>query len=155
MKAAPTRRPYRLREMATAAISRTPPRGNNYLSPGGTRRPAPSLVAPRLERRRETGVLPQRIVLKQKTAFYVVYGSRIGPASLRKGQFFYAPSVQQSRKAEVSFDAARLVIKPVLLVALLGELFLHGPRPRPYGRIFDRDLVCKRGRASPCEALDQ
>src|SRR3984893_18599967 len=101
------------------------------------------------------GALPQRIVLKQKTTLYVVYGSRIGTTSLRKGEFFHAPAMQQPREAEVSFDAAGLVIKSVLLVALLGELFLDGPWPRPHGRIFDRDLVFERGRAGTRPALDQ
>src|SRR5689334_20044602 len=87
-----------------------------------------------------THVLPQRIVLKQKAAFYVVDGSRIGTSSLRKGEFFHAPSMQQPGEAKVSFDAARLVVKPVLGVALLGELFLGGPWPRPRSRILDGDL---------------
>jgi hypothetical protein len=99
--------------------------------------------------------LPQGIVLKQKTTLYVVYGSRIVTSSLRKGEFFHAPSMQQSREAEVSFDAAGLVINSVLPVALLSEIFLGSPWPRPHGRIFDRDLVCECGLAGPCPALDQ
>src|ERR1700736_4224324 len=101
------------------------------------------------------GALPQRIVLKQKTTLYVVYGSRIGTSSLRKGELFHAPSMQQPWEAKVSFDAARLVIKSVLLIALLGELFLDGPWPRPHGRIFDLDLVFERGRAGRRPAFDQ
>src|ERR1700730_715800 len=49
--------------------------------------------------------------------------------------------MQQHRQAIVSFDTARPVINSVLLVALLGELLLDGPWPRPDGRIFNRDLV--------------
>src|ERR1700730_16681511 len=101
------------------------------------------------------GALPQRIVLKQKTTLYVVYGSRIGTSSLRKGEIFHPPSMQQPREAKVSFDAARLVIESVFLIALLGELFLDGPWPRPHGRIFDLDLVFERGRAGPRPAFDQ
>src|ERR1700730_6792581 len=101
------------------------------------------------------GALPQRIVLKQNTSLYVVYGSGIGTSSLRKGELFHAPSMQQPRETKVSFDAARLVIDSVLHLALLGELFLRGPRPRPHRRIFDRDLVFERGWARPREALDQ
>src|SRR5579862_1589590 len=56
---------------------------------------------------------------------HVVYGSRIGTSSLCKGGFFRAPSMQQPREPKVSFDAARLVINSVLLVALFGELLLH------------------------------
>src|ERR1700680_2785951 len=100
------------------------------------------------------GALPQRIVLKQKTTLYVVYGSRIGTSSLRKGEIFHAPSMQQPREAKVSFDAARLVIKSVLLIALLGELFLDGPWPRPHGRIFDRYSVFERGWPGARPALD-
>src|SRR5262249_13106105 len=51
--------------------------------------------------------------------------------------------MQQSGQTEVAFEAARLGIQSVLLVALLGELLLDGPRPRPHRRIFDRDLVCE------------
>src|SRR5260370_4801471 len=49
--------------------------------------------------------------------------------------------MQQPRETKVAFEAARLGIQSVLLVALSGELLLDGPRPRPHGRIFDRDLV--------------
>src|SRR5262249_11132358 len=63
--------------------------------------------------------------------------------------------MQQSREAEVSFDTARLVIKSVLRVALLGELLLGGPRPCPRGRVFYRDLVAERRRPGAREALDQ
>src|SRR5262245_46388881 len=49
--------------------------------------------------------------------------------------------MQQPGQAEVPFDAARLVIDSVLLVALPGELLLDGPWAGPDGRIFDRDLV--------------
>src|SRR5215468_10568682 len=86
---------------------------------------------------RDIRALPQRIVLKQKTALYVVDSSWIGTSSLRKSELFHAPSMQQSGQAKVSFDAARLVIKSVLLVALLGELFFDGPGLSPHGRIFD------------------
>src|SRR5215471_12404021 len=104
---------------------------------------------------RDILALPQRIVLKQKTALYVVDGSWIGPSSLRKGKLFHAPSMQQSRQAKVSFDATRLVIKSVLLIALLGELFFDGPGLGPHGRIFDRHLIFDRGWSGPRPALDQ
>src|SRR5207244_8246358 len=86
-------------------------------------------------------VLPQRIVSNGLHITHVVDGSRIGASSLGKGALFHAPTVQQPRQAEVSFDAARLVVNSVLLVALLGELLLGGPWPRPPGLIFDRALV--------------
>src|SRR6202043_4012860 len=74
-------------------------------------------------------------------------GPRVVPAcgiitsSLRKGDVFHAPSMQQPRETKVAFEAARLGIQSVLLVALSAELLLDGPRPRPHGLIFDRDLV--------------
>src|SRR5947208_8199596 len=49
--------------------------------------------------------------------------------------------MHQPRETIVAFEAARLGIKPVLFIALPRELLLDGPRPRPHGRIFDRDLV--------------
>src|SRR5262245_33413751 len=57
--------------------------------------------------------------------------------------------------AIVSFDAARLVIEPVVLVALPCEVLPDGPGPGPHGRIFDRHDVFKRVRAGPFPALDQ
>src|SRR5262245_9477233 len=71
----------------------------------------------------------------------VVRGRWIGTASLRKGGVFHAPSMQQPRETIVAFDAARLGIDTVLLVALLREFLFESPRPRPHSRIFDCDLV--------------
>ena len=48
----------------------------------------------------------------------VVRGRGIGTASRRKGGVFRAPPVQQARQTIVAFEAARLGIKPVLLIAL-------------------------------------
>src|SRR6266446_1535620 len=73
--------------------------------------------------------------------FYAVLGCRIRTSSLRKRELFEASSMQQPREAIVSFDAARLVINSVLLVALPDELLLGGPCSSPHGLIFDRDLV--------------
>src|SRR5260370_41357787 len=85
----------------------------------------------------------------------VVLGSRIGAASLREGALFHAPAVQQPRQPEVSLDAARLVINPVVLVALSGELLLHGPWSGPHGRIFDQGLVGKGPWPGARPAFDQ
>src|SRR5260370_35200141 len=63
--------------------------------------------------------------------------------------------MQQPRETKVAFEAARLGIQSVLLVALPGELLLDGPRPRPHGRIFDRDLVGEGLWPGACPALDQ
>src|SRR5438477_13183542 len=71
----------------------------------------------------------------------VVRGRGIGTASLRKGGVFHAPSMQQPRETIVAFDAARLGIESVLLVALLREFLFESPWPRPHGRILDCDLV--------------
>src|SRR5215471_18390649 len=76
-------------------------------------------------------------------------------ASLRKGELFSTRSPHQSRETIVSFDAARLVIKPVLLIALPGELLLDGPGLGPHRRIFDRHHVFERGWPSAPPALDQ
>src|SRR5262249_28847253 len=63
--------------------------------------------------------------------------------------------MQIPRETKVSFDAARLIVNPVRLVALPGELLLGGPGPGPHGRVFDSDLVCERGRPRARPALDQ
>src|SRR5262249_49512275 len=55
----------------------------------------------------------------------------------------------------VSLDTARLVIDPVLLLALLGEVLLDGPGLSPHGRIFDQDLVGKGLWPGARPALDQ
>src|SRR5580704_8256988 len=80
---------------------------------------------------------------------------RIDAFPLRKGLFFQAPAVQQPRQAIVSFDAARLVIDPVLRLVLFDELLLGGPRPGPGVGIVGRDLIFKRGWSGPRPALDE
>src|SRR5262249_28839115 len=59
------------------------------------------------------------------------------------------------RQAVVSLDAARLVIDPVLLVALAGELLLHRPWPGPDSRVFDQDFVREGLWPGPRPALDE
>src|ERR1700682_406515 len=71
----------------------------------------------------------------------VVYGGRIGTSPFRKSGLFHAPSMQKSRESVVAFNAEWFGINPVLLVALLAQLLLDGPRPGPHRRILDRDLV--------------
>ena len=83
------------------------------------------------------------------------HGCRIGTSALRKGKFFRAGSPQQPRKAVVSFDAPRLVINSVVLVALLGELLADGPPPGPHGRIFKSNCIFERSRAGPRPTLHQ
>jgi len=51
----------------------------------------------------------------------------------------HAPSMQQPRQTIVAFNAARLGIESVLLVALLREFLFESPWPRPHGRILDGD----------------
>src|SRR5215475_13349919 len=68
-------------------------------------------------------VVQQRIFFgKTHKSCGAVLGCRIGASTFRKSEILNARSAQQPRKAIVSFNAARLVIKPVLLFALLGEL---------------------------------
>src|ERR1700674_690378 len=85
----------------------------------------------------------------------VVFCCRVRTASLQKGEVFRARSQQQRRKGIVSFNATRLVIRFVFLVALFGELLFNGPWPRPHGRIFDCDHVLERGWPGPRPALDE
>src|SRR5262249_50883784 len=81
----------------------------------------------------------------------VVRGRGIGTATLRKREIFDPASVEQTGKALIAFDAARLGVESVLSVTLSGEFLLDGPGPGPNGRIFDRDLVGEghRPRARP------
>src|SRR5262249_12630576 len=94
------------------------------------------------------------ILLKLNT-LYAIPGSRVGTASLCKGELFDPPSMQQPRETKVSFDAARLGVNSVLLIALSAELLLGGPRPCPHSRVFDSDVVCERVRPRRRPTLDQ
>src|SRR5580700_5447733 len=107
-------------------------------------------------RARRSTVVEQRIFFgKAHKSRGGVLGCRIRASPLRKGEVFYAGSTQQSREAIVSFDAARLVVDPILLVALPGELLLDGPSLGPHRRIFDGHDVFERGRRGPRPALDE
>ena len=98
--------------------------------------PVPSISAHRCCRLRS-----QRILLKTINSCGAVSCRWIRTSPFCIGAFFHARSTQQTRKGIVSFDAARLVIKSILSIALLGELLRDRPRPRPYGGIFDRHRV--------------
>src|SRR6516165_12015201 len=98
------------------------------------------------------GVLWNRSLCQSLRA---VPGCGIGTSSLRKGEFFQAVSAQPPWEGIISFEAARLVINPVLLIALLGEILLDRPRPGPHRRVFHRDLVRERSRPGARPALDQ
>src|SRR6266853_6521842 len=100
-------------------------------------------------------VLLQRILFYADKICRVVFCCRVRASALCKGEVFHARSQQQRREGIVSFDATRLVIRFVFLVALFGELLFDGPWPRPHGGIFDRDDVLERGWPGPRPALDQ
>src|SRR6202020_3241536 len=85
----------------------------------------------------------------------VVSGERIGPAAFGELAVLLARRLHHRGKSEVSFDAARLVIDPVLLVALLLELLLDRPRLRPHRRIFNGRDIFERIRRGPRPALNE
>src|SRR2546423_13981501 len=58
-----------------------------------------------------------------------VFGGGVRTFAFRKVELLRAQSVHQSRQTVISFVAARLVIDPVLLVALPRGLLLYGPGP--------------------------
>src|ERR1700674_3174019 len=89
--------------------------------------------------------LLQRIFFDTDKIRGAIFCRRVGASTLRKGDLFHARSPHQPRETIVSFDAARLVIKSVLLIALPGERLPGGPWPRPHRRIFDRYSVFERG----------
>src|SRR5579871_5368046 len=88
-------------------------------------------------------LLLQRVLLSlgRRKIRRVVRARGIGTTTLRKRKVFDPASMEQTRKALIAFDAARLGVESVLFVTLSGEFLLHGPGPGPHGRIFDRDLV--------------
>src|SRR6478736_7397125 len=57
----------------------------------------------------------------------VVVSERVRTFSLREGLIFQTCVAHDRREADISFDAERLVIDPILFVALFGEFLLHGP----------------------------
>src|SRR5258706_8505404 len=85
----------------------------------------------------------------------VVVGKRVGTSPVSEGIIFQPRVPHDCWEPDVSFDAARLVINPVLLIALLCELLLHRPWPCPHRRILDGDLICERPWAGPRPALNQ
>src|SRR5882672_5664912 len=105
---------------------------------------------------RRLAVVEQRIFFgKADKGRGTVLGGRVRALPRRKGAVLHARSTQQPREAIVSFDAARLVINSVGLVALLGELLLYGPRLGPHRRIFDGNDVFERSWRRPRPALDE
>src|SRR5690348_14993714 len=74
---------------------------------------------------------------------------------LRKGELLDSSCLHQGGQSIISFDATRLVINPVFLIALLGELLLDGPRTSPHGRVFDGDLVLQRLGSGARPTLDE
>src|SRR6516165_1859382 len=129
-----------MRAPSAAAVTATtimePERRSNMRSPPCTM----GLLVQRIE-----GGTPRCIVLRQ----------RIRPASLRKLAVFLARRLEHRGIAYISFNAARLVINPVCLFVLLGELLRDSPGTSPNRRILDRHDVLNRGRGGTGPALDQ
>src|SRR5580704_630935 len=99
--------------------------------------------------------LLERVLLDAHEVGGIVLGGRTRTASLCERQVLDPRRPQHGRERIVSFDAARLVVDPVLLLALSGELLADGPGSRPYGRVLDGHHVFERVRAGPGPALDQ
>jgi hypothetical protein len=105
--------------------------------------------------RRRTGVIgPRRLIPLRGFTLSLSGSCRVRASPLRNGALFHASSVQHTRKAVVSFDATGLVINPIFLIALPGEVLLDRPWPRPHGRVFDRDNVFERSWSGACPAFD-
>src|SRR5215467_25280 len=71
----------------------------------------------------------------------VVHARGIRAAPLGKRKVFDPPSMEQTGKALIAFDAARLGVESILCVTLPGEFLLDGPGLGPHGWIFDCDFV--------------
>src|SRR5262245_37947576 len=100
-------------------------------------------------------LLLERIVFNAHEIGCVVLGGRVWAAPFRVGELLHPCSPNEPRMAVVSFDAARLVVEPVVLLDLLLELLLDRPGPRPHGSSFDQDHGFKRVRPGPFPALDK
>src|SRR5215469_6990163 len=97
----------------------------------------------------------ERIGLDADKIRRIILGRRVGAKSLRKREILDTRRLQHRRKRIVAFDAARLVIDAVRLLALLGELLAHRPRPRPHGGVLDGHDILERAGAHARPALDQ
>src|SRR5215467_2405800 len=101
-------------------------------------------------------IVEERILFgKAHKSCRAILGCRIRTSTLRKVAVFEARAAQEPREAIVSFQATWLVIDPVLLVALLGELLANRPGTSPHRRIFNGHHVFERGWAGPRPAFDQ
>src|SRR5258708_33376359 len=111
---------------------------------------ATGLHAGQVFQARRLAVVEQRILFrKADKSRGAVLGGRIRALTLRKGAVFHARSTQQPREAIFSFEAAGLVINPVRLIAILGELLLYGPGLGPHRRIFDGHDIFERSWGGP------
>src|ERR1700686_3032681 len=73
--------------------------------------------------------LLERVLLDAHEVRGIVLGGRARTAALRKRQVLDPRRPQHGREGIVAFDAAWLVVDPVLLLALSGELLADGPPP--------------------------
>jgi hypothetical protein len=126
--------PTATREPVDGGETLTPnePVGQPLRSSATARRPRPNSAPCRNPSLK--GIVPHE-------ACCVILGRGIGTSAPRKGKVFDARRMQQSRKAIISFNAARLVVNPILSVALSGVFLLSRPRPHPHGRVFDGDDI--------------
>src|SRR5262249_1341164 len=125
---------------------------------------APSVIAAsvvtEIERRKRSRMsasprpqsLPKRIVVAK--ARRVVVSQRIGTLSVGELLVLEARRFHHRRKADIPFVAARLVVNPILLIALFRELLLDRPRPHPHRRVLDRGGVFERVWTGPCPSFD-
>src|SRR5262249_45073809 len=99
--------------------------------------------------------IPYNLGADVNESAHIVLGCRMRTPLIGEGEVCLARREQHRWQGVVSFDAARLVIDAILLVALPGELLFDGPGPRPNCRVFDGDLIGERVRAGPRPALDE
>src|SRR6516165_11357032 len=85
----------------------------------------------------------------------IILGQRIGALAFRKLAVLLARRLHHGRESLVALDAARLVVDPVLGLALAGEILLDGPGAGPHGRILDGGDVFEHGRALARPPLDE
>ena len=82
-------------------------------------------------------------------------GERIRTAPFRKRLLIHTRAEEQRRQAVVPFVAPRLVVDPVLLIALMLQFLPDGPRRRPHRGILDRHLVFERVLVNPRIPFDE
>src|SRR6185503_21057119 len=110
---------------------------------------------PELSRQRISVLAGVRKSERKSSASGRALRGRIGTALFGERAFLITRAGEQRHHPVVALVAPRLLVDAVRFVALLAVFLLDRPRPRPGGRILDRDGVLDRVRVEACPSFDE